>query len=257
MDERQPTVREIARRSGFGKSTVSLALRDDHRLPLQTRQRIQAVAQKLGYRPNPYVSSLMTHWRRTRTMKAGATLGLLSLRHDTLIPPPGSILARYLEGINGRAQELGYSVDELWLRAPGMTPRRMNGILRSRQIRAVIVIPLPEDQGVVDLDWSPLAAATMGYSVSNLGMPRACFNNVQGVTVLLERMHELGYRRVGLAMKHSHDERTNHLWLAGYLAFQHLRVAERNRLSPLLVDDWREDGCLPTRKCRKCLANWA
>ena len=39
--------------------TVSMSLANNPRIPRVTRERIQAVAKRLGYQPNPYLSTLM------------------------------------------------------------------------------------------------------------------------------------------------------------------------------------------------------
>ncbi|MCL5096867.1 MAG: helix-turn-helix domain-containing protein [Candidatus Omnitrophica bacterium] len=47
----------IARAAGGCRSTVSLALRNHPGIPFGTRQRIKAIASRLGYRPNPFVTN--------------------------------------------------------------------------------------------------------------------------------------------------------------------------------------------------------
>jgi DNA-binding LacI/PurR family transcriptional regulator len=42
---------DIAQESGVSISTVSLVLRDKPGIPPETRQRVQKIAQQLGYRP--------------------------------------------------------------------------------------------------------------------------------------------------------------------------------------------------------------
>lgn len=44
------TMRELAQAAGVSIATVSLALRDDHRLAAATRKRIRALADAMGYR---------------------------------------------------------------------------------------------------------------------------------------------------------------------------------------------------------------
>lgn len=52
MDQRPPTIKEIARQLNVSVSTVSRALSDHPRIGLQTRQRVQALARELKYEPN-------------------------------------------------------------------------------------------------------------------------------------------------------------------------------------------------------------
>lgn len=60
------TVYDIARLAHTSQGTVSRALRNDGRLSLKTRQRIQAVARKLNYSPNHTATALRTG--RTHTI---------------------------------------------------------------------------------------------------------------------------------------------------------------------------------------------
>lgn len=52
------TISEIAKRAGVSKTAVSFAFNDPTRLPETTVQRILAVAEELGYIPNPVARSL-------------------------------------------------------------------------------------------------------------------------------------------------------------------------------------------------------
>ena len=74
----RPNMQQIADAVGFSKSAVSLALRNDPRLPVATRQRIQSIAEKMGYRRNPVVDSLMTQLRAGRQPRFLANLGLVN-----------------------------------------------------------------------------------------------------------------------------------------------------------------------------------
>ena len=58
--ERRPNMQQIGEAAGVSKSAVSLALRNDPRIPESTRQRIQTIAREMGYRRNPVVDSLLS-----------------------------------------------------------------------------------------------------------------------------------------------------------------------------------------------------
>ncbi len=58
------TMRDVARECGFSPTTVSIALNDAplaRYLPAETKARIRKAARKLGYRPNPFARSLVSH----------------------------------------------------------------------------------------------------------------------------------------------------------------------------------------------------
>ena len=101
-------MKEVAREAGVHQTTVSLALRDHHSLPAATRARIRAVADRLGYRPNPLVSALMSVRRRGRASREGSTLAFLTA-YPTRDGWRRSANYQYLfEATSARARELGY-----------------------------------------------------------------------------------------------------------------------------------------------------
>jgi DNA-binding LacI/PurR family transcriptional regulator len=63
---RPVTLRDVAREAGVAVSTVSRALSSPDRVSAQTRERVQAVAGRLGYRPNRLAQAL--HTGRTRML---------------------------------------------------------------------------------------------------------------------------------------------------------------------------------------------
>src|SRR6202030_45269 len=65
----RPTIRDIARDTGFHYSTVSLALRDHPRIPDSTKQLIREAAKALGYQPDAMLSALCAYRLRKRLPK--------------------------------------------------------------------------------------------------------------------------------------------------------------------------------------------
>jgi LacI family transcriptional regulator len=62
-----PTIRDVARLAGVSIGTASKALNANGRLKQETRDKVQAVARAIGYRPNDMAQSL----HRTRSMTVG------------------------------------------------------------------------------------------------------------------------------------------------------------------------------------------
>jgi len=94
-----PTLEDIAQATGFDKSTVSVTLRNlprAQRFSEDTRKRIHAAAQKLGYRPNFFAQQLSE--QKTR---------LLMLCLNYLRDPFAMMVA---EGFESRASARGYRV---------------------------------------------------------------------------------------------------------------------------------------------------
>lgn len=58
--KKKVTLRDVAAKLGLSAMTVSLALRDHPRISGETKERIRAAMDKLGYRPNPVARALAT-----------------------------------------------------------------------------------------------------------------------------------------------------------------------------------------------------
>ena len=77
--DRDPTLQTIADIAGLSRSTVSRALRNDPMQSRKTCEKVQQIAEEIGYRPSPMVSALMTQLKRGRKSQRTATIGLIDL----------------------------------------------------------------------------------------------------------------------------------------------------------------------------------
>ena len=98
---RRPRIADVAREAGVSKTAVSFAFNSPERLAAGTATRIRAVAETLGYRPNP-VARLLT---QSRTM----TIGVLTPQAlaATFSNP---FFAEFSEGVAETAERLGYAL---------------------------------------------------------------------------------------------------------------------------------------------------
>jgi LacI family transcriptional regulator len=228
------TLRQLAALAGVSHATVSLALRNSPRLPEKTRKRIQRLAAKHGHRQDPVVSSLMAKLRTARVRRTTERIAFLTAWQ----PYPGwedvHLNERYyLEGMRSRAHELGYEVEHICSREPGMTPKRISRILYTRAIKGVIVAPLFGGPGAVELTWDYFATATLGYSVVNPPLHRVTHSHFNGMLLALRELGLRGYKRCGYATQSAQDDRVNHNWLGALLAHQRTLPPE-GRVSPLI-----------------------
>jgi LacI family transcriptional regulator len=227
----------IARAAGVSQMTVSLALRNHPSISAATRERVRAVAARLGYRRNPLVAALMKQVRGRQPVTYTTTLAFVTnfptrdgWRHRALN-------RRYYQGVVERARELGYRVEVFWLGERGMTGRRLSEILRSRGIYGVIIAPLPRPRGHLRLEWRWFAAATIGFSLWRPALHRAAHHQMQSVALAARELHRRGYRRIGLALPADVDARANNNWLAGFLV-QRRRHEARENWPFLITRDW-------------------
>ena len=218
--QRQPTLQTIADAAGVSRMTVSYALRNDPRLAEATRRRIQELARRLDYRPNPHIAVLMSHLRATRPAKVRATLAFLTTAY-----PPGSwrnypYTGEIIQGAIDHARELGYQLDEFCLEEPGMTGDRLSDILAARGIRGLLIGKQLHPGADLALRWERFSCVALGYSVRSPMLHRVCTDCIQAVTLAANELRRRGYRRVGYVTLDDLEERNDHLHAAGFLLSQ-------------------------------------
>jgi DNA-binding LacI/PurR family transcriptional regulator len=220
-------MQQIADAAGVSRMAVSLALRNSPKISVATSQKIRKIADELGYRPNPMVSALMTQLRHSREVKKPSVIAYVTaFPTEDAWRRSGSLTAFY-DGASQRAGQLGYVLEEWWVRRPGMTERRFCEILYTRDIHGMIVAPLPSGAGSLQLDWTRFAAAAISYSLTAPEMHRASNDAFGSINVALRELTVLGYRRIGLALVEETDPRVQQQWGAAMLASQQqIPVAE-------------------------------
>ncbi|EIP98280.1 transcriptional regulator [Opitutaceae bacterium TAV1] len=236
-----PTLRALATLAGVSRTTVSLALRNKPSLPVATRERIQALARKHGYQPDPDVGKLMEKIRERKHNRQPDVIAYLTAYPERATWREHPTLLHYFEGASARARECGYQMEEFWLAEPGMTARRMSEILRNRGIDGVIVAPMPTpDAALTEFRWDYFSTVSLGYSLVSPTLCRSCNHQFHAMQLLMRELHLLGYRDIGLAMREDHDTRVNHNWQGGYFVGRNL-IPEHRDIPLLLTPQWSRD----------------
>ncbi len=230
-------IRDIARHAGLSKSAVSLALRDHPSIPAKTRTKVKALAKKLGYQPDPTVAKVMGAIARHNVSDVTAPIVLLS---DWPTPKywlnADHGLRRFYRGLKERASERGYRLEEIWLRAPGMTPRRVEEILAARGTEGIVVFNYPEAPARLQLDLSPYACVVIGRALVQPRLFAVDHDHHQGLFECLTQVRQRGYRRPGLVLTNDANERTMHCWAAAYHFFLS-EIPKKDRIPFLLLPD--------------------
>ena len=226
--ERRPNMQQIGEAAGVSKSAVSLALRNDPRIPEATRQRIQTIAREMGYRRNPVVDSLMTQLRAGRQPTFQANIGLINCSPLQDLNS-NHTFRRLREGVTRRAEDLGYGVEEFWLQQPVMRPQRLKQIVETRGIRALILVAALSadtiDRGYIDF-WYDFACAVIG--VTHLNNKLNCSSNDQYLTArrATEKVLELGYKRPMLVVPQEDDALLEGKFSSGFYSISRRLSAE-------------------------------
>ncbi|MFD7111116.1 LacI family DNA-binding transcriptional regulator [Streptomyces microflavus] len=181
MTSRTVTLLDVARAAGVSKSTVSDALQGSGRVAEATRERVRAVAEELGYRPNSAA-------RRLRRSSTGA-IGL----H---LPQTATRLDYYMNlafGAVARAQEEGLDVVLL---APAGVAGGASGRVASRVDGLLVIDPEVGDSAVPGLLDAGVPVVTGERYLGPAAAPSGAVicDNAASLTALLDHVTERGAR---------------------------------------------------------------
>jgi len=230
MVDRRPTIADVAKQAGVSKGLVSFVVNDRPGVAPETRQRIRAVADAMGWRPRPSARSLSTRralalgWVVRRAPDVVATdpfFPAFMAGAETVLAEQGQVLVLTL---------VGDEVAERQAYRTLVADARVDGVfltdLRCDDDRLALV----RDLG--------LAAVTVGRPTTNLGLPVVNLDDSAGVADSVAHLVELGHRQIA--------------YVAGDLALVHgrrrrdayLTSAERSGLAagPVLETDFSAAG---------------
>jgi LacI family transcriptional regulator len=193
------TMRELAHHLGISASTVSLALRNDPRIALATREKVLDAAHAQDYRPNPMVQALMAQIRTHRLPTAPVNIGYVTAGDQPDRWKSNAYYRTLLSGARERAESQGYCLEEIWIREPGMTSAQFDKILCARNIPGIIIAPHPEHQ-LTDLpvNWDKYAMSTFDIGLLAPSLHRSCMHTFQNSRILFRILAEKGYQRIGI-----------------------------------------------------------
>lgn len=232
---------DIARDCGLSKMTVSRALRNQPYVTAAKRAAVLASARRLGYRQDPRLGAMLHYLRSSKRRRSREVLALLWLdaeRADVLgkQSPFRDYLGRIVRGASARADELGYGLEQFWLRDEGISARRLGQILQARGIKGVIIgQPVHRSTSSVDLDWSRFCVVQLDEHPALPRFQTIEMDNYAGVALAVQRLEEAGFTRIALCEDPAHDLMIRRRWRAAFLAYHPLGATAAARL--LLVDE--------------------
>jgi LacI family transcriptional regulator len=210
------TLTQVAAAAGVSLATTSYALRNDRCIPRVTAARVQAVAKRLGYRPNPRVSALMAHIRQAKPVTVGERIAFLWID----APPGERPYQTIFDGAKERAIQLGYELEEFWRCTPGLSARRLQQILHSRGIVGLLISPscLPDPKFKIEWNWDLFSVAVIGTAESEPELHHSALHHYGGMRVAMLKLLAMGKRRIVGLLNKQIEERARRAWSAGFLA---------------------------------------
>jgi DNA-binding LacI/PurR family transcriptional regulator len=236
------TMKSVALQAGVTQATVSMSLANNPRIPQATRERIQGIARKLGYQPNPYVSTLMRIRRQGRLLKERPVLALVNATRatDGWSKHPAATIRQMRDGALERAAHRGYRAQEFWLHREDMSNERFSEMLHARGIQGLLVSPLAEGDLPPSLHWKYFAAVSLSVPLPALTVTTVCNDHYFSSLQAVRECYRRGYRRIGLMLRRGHQHRFQGRWQAGALIAPSM-LAGLTLTEPLFVEEPHDD----------------
>lgn len=179
------TIKDIASRLNLSVSTVSRGLSDDKSIRLQTRQKIQAVADEMGYKRNKAAALLRTG----RTNTVGVVV------NEMLTP----FASRVLEGIQAELQSAGYQMQIANSREDPQQERRNLQLMENSFVDGIIVAPCHGQSNVDEFQGLLKGGHPMVFfarSIKNLDVSKVVSNDNDKAYFLTEHLIRSGRKRI-------------------------------------------------------------
>jgi len=230
---RRPTLKDVARETGFHITTISLALRGHPSIPPATRQRIEQKAQEMGYQRNPVFHAL-SRFRQQGRVRApspriaylenyGAGSGVARQQH----------LQGLLDGARRQAELLGYELEVLAVGGDDHDARSLSHHLRDHNITGIVIGSFIPGFGEVALNWDDYAVAKIHSRHIEPNVTVVANDQLREVRMAFRHLRALGYQRIGLAVGRADEDASGHRHAAGYM-MEVASIPAEHQVPPLL-----------------------
>ena len=233
------SLRDIAERVGVHYTTVSRALANNPSISEPVRRKVQATAERMGYRPDPMLATLAQYRQSKRQPTFHAEIAWINCW-----PIPENLLklgefAAYWRGASKTAEKLGYRIEEIVWNTPHTAFDRLEQILMARNITGLLFPPQPSPS---EIDWSAFPwsryyVIRFGYSGHLPDAHVVTSDQTANGLMAYNRIRERGYERIGFVQ----GAPKYHRFLAGFLQGQ-TDIDSRLRIPPLFAPDLSRDS---------------
>ena len=231
------TLKMIAKEAEASIATVSMALRGQGKLAESNVSRIQEIANKLGYRPDPILASLAS--RRFRTGQQSTGLPLAILEFPAQKSHPGTV-SQYRLDLYKHAERLGYSPHVYSVQEMDRYHDFTRVLFHRGTVGAIITGQPSNDLFDNEQRWQSYALVQCGRYRSTLPIHTVRPNIFQAIQLSFEKAYTRGYRRIGFAIGHHPEMMEDDLARLG-AATAHIdqNLSENQRIPPFFgaIDD--------------------
>jgi DNA-binding LacI/PurR family transcriptional regulator len=180
-------MQDIAKAAGVSQSTVSRVLNDTPTsvpIAAETRDRVQEVAKRLGYRPNPLARGL----RGARTMLLGVIVREIT----------DPFFAMAIEALSTEALARGYNVVLGSAHSKADEAIALRAVLETRHCDAIVLLGDMRDEPkfLDDLRASQTPVIALWHGSELEGVPTVNIDNRAGMVAALDHLVDLGHSRI-------------------------------------------------------------
>ncbi|MFA5264603.1 MAG: LacI family DNA-binding transcriptional regulator [Opitutaceae bacterium] len=212
-----PTIRDVARVAGVHFTTVSMALRGHAGIPAVTRDRIVAVASRIGYVRNRVFAALSNQ----RSNKGGDHFRPRIAYLTNRSPEEGFLMYWHFQsliaGARRQAEALGYDFEVLFIDKGYHNSQTLGPYLKKNSITGVIIGAFEPDRAEIELDWNEFCAVKIDSRHMKPPLNFVASDQMNDVRDAHAHLYALGYRRIGLAVGQVDEESTDGLHLSGLI----------------------------------------
>ncbi len=230
------TLRDVAKKAGVGLATASRAMRDDPATKQATREKVKKVAAKMGYRPDPGMTHLIERrWQGKRHQKDMNVGYIYNGAGET-----GDVCRAEYQIYKNVAHEMGYALLEIDM-SHFPTSSKLLQRLRVQGVEGVLFGVMPEVPYRLDAVCKNLPAVSMSVSRYRPKCPIIIHDEFTAITQVWDKLHEMGYRRIGVILPDYPNSFTTDLRQGAILNRRIQEPSKKNRI-PILYLDARAIG---------------
>jgi len=244
------SISAIAEAAGISKAAAGYALQNKPEVSRATRHRVLRIARRMGYAPDPRLASWMIRVRETKA-KDLLPIAWLNVHTEEDAWHRYTFLSPYLEGARERSLQLGYHLEEFWLRQPGMTLPRISQILYQRGIEGAIVT---NHLRHFRFDWDHLAGVSLEGGLLAPRLSRVMSDNLFNLQLALKMVKRAGYRRIGICLNDALDGASMHACRAAAYYFQ-MTLPKSDQIEPLFYS-WAGRRPLENEESSEKIVAW-
>ena len=228
MNPRRVVMKDVALKAGVHQTTVSLALKNNPRIPEKTRLRIQKIAKEMGYVPDPELNSLVSYRRNGKIRRNPQTIALVFDISDQAIFNEAEYLPEMKAAAIQRAEELGYKIEVFVMGKDFTNSAMLNRVLKTRGIKGIIFGAIFYPTTHFELDWDEFSMIKINLPPHDLPIDSVCGNFLFSVRLAMRKLWEMGFKRPAMAVENRDQFHTRDLYSTGFLfGQQHFRPENR------------------------------